>query len=599
MDQLKTFLAAVKKHHFWILCGLSCLVGLGMVYGASGKLLKAYDSKKSDISGVERKLADYTGGSDHPNENWVKAVKGKTEDFRRKVYDAWVKLYEQQRINFFWPKDLGKGQEFYDAFKVDPAPVPPFKMAELSELYQTYVTSTILPGMAKIVDADWTGRPDRDAQAQPRFQGRPGARGAVAARPDEATQAEHAVVWDQADQTRMYELYTWEDQPPREIEIRYAQEEMWVLKAIFDSIARANNGARIPNDAVVRVIQEAVIGYDAAEKSPLGEGANRIVRLHLANSPVAGPMASAGPIATDSSAPVFVDARRPGRSGRRPGGSDSSSPRGRRFGPTLPGPTPPSGSDVSTDPDAALKNARYVDSKGRPLAAAGAGSESSSSTTPAEYRLMAFRLVLVCDEARFQTVVAELANSIMPLEVREVRINVSRESTNDGSRGPRGRDASRPSGRPSAAGNGADEGTVMHNATIEIHGLAYLVNPPDPKKVWPSSEVPPGLAATTGPATTGTATTGTEPGAGAAATTGTAAPGTGATDNGATSTSTPPAATTGTADAAPTPATSGKSGAAPAAETATDKGAAPVESGGGAATKTGPGAADTATPPGK
>jgi hypothetical protein len=593
MDQLKTFLAAVKKHHFWILCGLSCVVGLGMVYGATAKLSKAYDSKKSDISGVERKLVDYTGGSDHPNEKWIAAVKGKTEDFRRIVYDAWVKLYDQQRINFFWPKDLGKGQEFYDAFKVDPAPVPPFKMAELSELYQTYVTSTILPGMAKIVDAEWTGRPDRDTSSQPRFQGRPGSRGPAIDHPDEAPQVEHAVVWDQADQSRMYELYTWEDQPPREIEIRFAQEEMWVLKAIFDSIARANNGARIPNDAVVRVIQETVIGYDAAEKSPLGEGANRIVRLHLANTPVAGPMASAGPITADPSAPVMIDARRPGRTGRRPGGSDSSSPRGGRFGRTLPGPTPPSAPDASSDPDAALKTGRYVDAKGRPLAAAAAGSESSSSTTPAEYRLMAFRLVLVCDEARFQTVISELANSIMPLEVREVRINVSRDSANDGPRNRPSRDASRPSGR-FAAGNSADEGTVMHNATIEIHGLAYLVNPPDPKKVWLTSDVPPGLAATTGAATTGTA-----PGAGAAATTGTAAAGTGATDNGATTSPTPPAATTGTADAAATPATNGKSGAAPAARAVPDKSAAPVESGAGTATKAGPGTADASAPPEK
>ena len=53
------------------------------------------------------------------------------------------------------------------------------------------------------------------------------------------------------------------------------------------------------------------------------------------------------------------------------------------------------------------------------------------------------------------------------------------------------------------------------------------------------------------------------------------------------------------ADSAVTPATNGKSGAGPAAEAVPDKSAAPVEPGGGAATKAGPGAADTATPPGK
>jgi hypothetical protein len=124
-----------------------------------------------------------------------------------------------------------------------------------------------------------------------------------------------------------------------------------------------------------------------------------------------------------------------------------------------------------------LKQGRYVDGKGKPLSA----EDLVSSTAPPEYRLMAFKLVLECDEARFPTIVAELANSVMPLEVREVRINAARDSNAQvpGRRG--GRDPGRPLAGP--VGGQPNAGAVLHNATVEIWGIAYLVNPPDPKKV--------------------------------------------------------------------------------------------------------------------
>ena len=580
MDQIKTFLAVVKKHHFWILCGLACFVGLGMVYGATNKLSKAYDTKKSEISGVDQQISAHTSSPDHPNDTWVKAVQGKTESYRKRVYDAWGKLYAQQKSKvFIWPNDLGK--EFVEAFDKDPAPVSANKMAALMELYQNEVTTTTLPAMAKIINAEWTIRADKEATERPRFAAGPRNRGlAPAPGADEAPLVEYPVVWDSGDQQRMYDAYTWDD-PPRESEIRYAQEDMWVLKAIFDSIARANNGARIPNDAVVRTIQEAKIGYDAAEKFPLGEGANRIYRSR-AQASVAVPLGMSGPATSDQSAPpTMFNAVRPTHGRRGPADSSGPGSRGRR------GPAPaPSATDATAaaDPDAVIKNGRYVNAKLRPLMA----TEWAEQMSP-EYKLMAFRLVLVCDEARFQAVVAELANSVLPLEVREVRINPSGDSVNDRSSN-RGRGPSGPrSGSAfSGGGGGSDAGTVMHNATIEIDGLAYLINPPDPKKIW-TGELPAGIAAVNGAPTTGTATT---------STTGTAATNTATTDNGSATAPAAPGATTATADAAAPPTNNDNTGVAPAADASADKGAA-VTPRDGAAPKTDAAPTDAAAPPAK
>ena len=122
---------------------------------------------------------------------------------------------------------------------------------------------------------------------------------------------------------------------------------------------------------------------------------------------------------------------------------------------------------------------------------------------------MPFRLVLECDEARFQTVIAELANSVLPLEVREVRINPDTQNANQG---PRGRN-----GRPAQAVVAGGVAAVMHNATVEIFGLAYLANPPDANKLKvnetggnadATAAAPPANANATPAANTGPAATG-------------------------------------------------------------------------------------------
>jgi hypothetical protein len=165
----------------------------------------------------------------------------------------------------------------------------------------------------------------------------------------------------------------------------------------------------------------------------------------------------------------------------------------------------------------------------------------STSSTP-EYRLMPFRLVLECDESRFQIVIAELANSVLPLEVREVRINPEMQSAGQGPQ--RGRDR----GRPNAPAGG-DVSSILHNSTIEIFGLAYLVNPPDPAKLKLTESTNGDAAAGATPAngatpaaSTGTATTGT------AATTTTTAPAT-APATSTTGTTTPAAGTSTTTSA--------------------------------------------------
>ena len=517
MDQLKTFLASAKKHHFWILCGLAVLIGLGMTYKAGTSLSKVYQRQKSTISGLKQKLMPLVTG-DHPNDKWVASVDQKTVEFRHEVYDAWVQLYRQQLDKVFvWPHDLTK--EFIAAFKVGAAPVPTTTMEYLREQYQTYVTAKALPRIAAMVDAQWVAHGDK-AGAGPHSMRSRGIR-SPDFQTDDTSDHDYKVVWDPTDQQRMYDAYNWQD-PPSVLDVRYAQEELWVLEAVFGAIQRANNGpASDEFNPAVREIDQVSIGYDATNRFPLGEGEKRIIQFTHPNPALAG-MAGRGmgpqqPMGGAATVPAFEPVR-PERS--KGGSSDSEGSafpggrRGRMFGRVGPNgmgspmPGAPGGFGAAqdtaagpTDPDAWLKDGRYVDSQGKPLLAA----DLQNSKTP-EYKLMAFKLRLIVDQSQFQKVIDELANSTMPLEVREVRVNPEQAGADEDN--SRGRERHRP--MMDLGGAGGANGTVLHNAVLEVDGVAYLINPPDPTKIGlPATTTPSGATAAAETPAAGTPAAGT------------------------------------------------------------------------------------------
>ncbi|HEV3416676.1 MAG TPA: hypothetical protein VG056_07690 [Pirellulales bacterium] len=499
MDQLKTFLDFVKKQHFWILCGLAVLVGVGIFLGAKSKLLKVYEDQKSKIKSLADGLGPLTAGSGNPNQNWINDVSGKTKDFRETVYKSWVHLYEQQKQGVFvWPQGLGP--EFVKDFGSEPSkesgPINVSKMGDYGPLYQTYITATILPAMAKIIDAKWVALDESGAADSGRSGGRPRIPAAVEGA-IEADQHDYKVIWDAADQTQMKDNYSWSD-PPTEAQVRCAQEEMWVLDAVFRSIGRANSDAKGSFDASVRQIAEVKIAYDATNRYPLGEGEGRIQIARAAAAPDAGSGQGMGGGAEAAGAPPGFEPHRPyskqggGDSGReyssprRGGRSGRSGGRGGRDAAPTPTPDAPP-TDTPAAPVDPLNNGRYVNANGKPLLAA----DLQSPTLPPEYRLMAFKLRLVVDESQIQKVVEEFANSVLPLEVREVRINVTSDVNEPAGRGGRRKADSLPT-------SGA--GGVVHNATLEIRGVAYLMNPPDRVKLGlPAATEPPagGAAAAT------------------------------------------------------------------------------------------------------
>jgi hypothetical protein len=566
MDQLKQFLAVVKKQHFWILCGLVVLIGFVTYAIASSKMNQTYVQTKGKISQTSTELDPLLSGTEHPNRDWAELVQKKTEDLRNNVRDAWEALYNEQKQQVFvWPAALGK--DFVAAFNQPTANTDSRKMVEYCERYQAFV-KTELRHLGQIVDAEWVEEGDDSAPHRrpmtrgPAGPGRPGLPDTTSTEPQKI----YTVNWDSEDEKRLTLAYDWQDVAPSSQDVRYAQEELWVMDALCKAIARTNTGARGPYEAIVRDINKMLVGYDAVDKNPLGEESKRIRHLSRAVPAATAAPVPAGPagVPTGSSAMPLEAPKRPVRH-KTGNGDEDQGPRtaGMTRYPRGPGMVPPgvgppnmpggaqmpgtqgaAGATAADDPDAWLKENRYVAPNGHPLSAA-----EMRNPPVAEYNLMEFRLDLTVDQVRWEKLLLELCNSPLPLEIREVRINVSDDdSVSDRNMGR----------RPGSMRVAAGETGVQHNMPIEIRGVAYLMNPPNFEKL--------GLTAGSG------APGQTAPGAAPANPAGGKAPAAGATP-GSTPAAAPGASPTAPSGAADTTGTALPATAVPAATTGPATGA--------------------------
>ena len=195
------------------------------------------------------------------------------------------------------------------------------------------------------------------------------------------------VVWDQGQQDGIREQYAWQT-PPSTKAIRFAQEDLWVYEALLTIVKKTNDeaGATANYNAAVKQINDLQIGQSANRPT---------TRLTF--------------VAGDDAAQATASAPTAAAEGPSLGGSRGAS----------------SGPD-----DATLENGRYVDDQGNRLANAAAGPFS-------EFKLMPVLIEVVIDQRKIPLLLAECANSPLPVEVRMVRINPE-EGGSGGGGGRRG-----------------------------------------------------------------------------------------------------------------------------------------------------------------
>lgn len=429
MDKIQGILAVVKKHHFWILCGLAAVVAVVCWYMATGSLAQEFSSGKANVTTQYGKLTTVATKPDHPNENWIKGIDTDSEKLRVKVDGAWKKLYADQKKNVFvapqWAKWVGD-------LKTNPTPTEQNKMRTQVEEFRLRFAKEEVPQLAKIVDAEW--RPLQGAS-------KGGKKGSVSRVPasiapaasaattsDPTTPGAKATVykvhWNPIEQDRIMETFTWPSPPElTALQVQYAMEELWLYRALCEAIRETNSRSTGPHDAWVKSIQQLLVSHEASEEIEDRNNRSAFVQLPAPETPAAAPASG-----TDYSRYV------PGKS---------------RF--------------TSDDPafKTKLSSGRYTNSTGKPVTGEELETLRTGEKPLNQYNLMPFHINLVIDQRRLSDLLWALHRSKLPLEVHGVRFGTAALEVN---------------------ATTAEIVPSEHDKSVEIFGVAYIVRPPEVAK---------------------------------------------------------------------------------------------------------------------
>jgi hypothetical protein len=414
MDQLRTALVWLKRHHFWVLCGLVAIIAVGSWAKASGKMDTLFGGNSSAITGSFVKVQNLRKEPFHPNEDVNTKQQAQTAQQRKDVAKLWEQLYNRQREHVLeWPvPPLTK--EFGDF--VDKLQFGAEIRSDLRSNYQNYIEGHF-PTLPKQIDARAIepGTPAGGPGAE--FRGG----GAEAGAQNLQDENDYICVWSPADQAFIQEDLNFRQQPSS-LKIWVTQENLWVYHTLLDVIAKTNraaNATRMSN-AAIQEVGELSLGLRAAK----GSRTSGRLMVKIAAPTAAGPGPEGGPGQGPAPGPA------PGPEGGGP--RVEFSPGGG-----------PNGAQMTDEQEKVyLLSGRYISADGKPIpfgaGAAPAPGEAQAAPVadPAaaaqpldltvfgqEYKRLPVRMALRMDQRWLPRLIAECASQPLQVEVQEVRVN--------------------------------------------------------------------------------------------------------------------------------------------------------------------------------
>ncbi len=427
MAKKKEFnLETVKKNVFWAFLPIALLAPLITTILAVRSISAAFEQRKKTLDSTKSAVEQLGRDAAHPNQKTIDEINVKIRDLRGRVRKAWATLEKDQQARNLWPAEVG--QLFFDEVKTK-------KWGEEisidgRERYLNFIND-YLPSLEHYVDRrrvqmrerdkisdEWSKwkEMEPDQRATPSVDtgsggGMSGGMGMGAdsfGAMDSMGTLETPLPKTELEEFRYFGKVDWASPETRTVvaswgrlpkytEIWYAQEELWVYKALLSVIRECNQEATGPHNATVKRIQNLLIGQLAATALEmqsalrLGGGALGTDGMSTGGSTGAGGYGS-------------------GSAGGSYGGtgSDGSVSAGMEGGNMV----------ARTEEEAARikKTRRYVDDKGVPLLA--------DQPAPFEqFKRMPICLRLIVDQRKIPDILVSCANCSMPIDVLWVRIN--------------------------------------------------------------------------------------------------------------------------------------------------------------------------------
>ena len=219
MEQLKM----AWVYRFWIVIGTVLLLLLVGIFFGTGNVKQEADAKRKTLNS-EKSLLERLAKGPNYNDSWSTKIKELETELRKDVDGAWESLYARQKQFRTWPPGIG------DVFEQQ--------------------------------GRDWAG----DLQHLIQF------RDAYRSQFDDLVDSLRPIRGDgsggvvelKKDLTSFQPAWVNETLPTTVPEIWLAQEDIWILRALFDVVSRANGDSREFRTSPVKRILELEIGGEAA-----------------------------------------------------------------------------------------------------------------------------------------------------------------------------------------------------------------------------------------------------------------------------------------------------------------------------------------------
>jgi hypothetical protein len=467
----KLDLATIKKHHFWILSGTLVLVAL-VCWVVGGSLLSSdYAAKKSQRESVYSAVSAIP--SDNPNEKFTQFVDDRKKVLASDVYQGWDKRFrDQAEIVYTWPlwmkteywadiercrfedKEIDSTirQYYLNQLKAEPEFPKLYDLIRVRKPIQREVRSGAggafgAPGSDGGGPAGGNFQPPGvdpgAAQGAGGFGPPPGVGGGGPSGLDDDGQLpgagiehEGVVAWNQAERNRLEMAFgkSWTT-PPTTAQMLYTQESINIYRALlFYVVARTNEDVAEHHLATIKKINTLLIGRDALQAMgriggtgqqqggfgiPGVGGAGTAGQVPPGTSGIGQPPAAAQTDGGGATAGATL--------GQPPGANDAGGYGGDKgYGDAgADGAFPGDSSYATTAPDG---TSRFVDLKGQPVA-------DPKQQPFSEFRMLPVSMRLIMDHRKLPQLLANCANSPVPLEVQQINIRSATGRSGQGSTG--------------------------------------------------------------------------------------------------------------------------------------------------------------------
>jgi hypothetical protein len=463
MDQLKTHLAALAKHGFWIGTTLILIGSLAIWYLSTSSLAEETESESSKLSGKVGQISRVSSSmATVPNELSHEVMRKMVKDRQDEVLESWQTLFDRQKPYLTWPvEDLG--EDFVEKFR-GKIPIeqyisfPPEPSENLSRQYLQRYKDHIQDQpklLAKIANAEWT------EEQKGRSSG--GGLSGLSQGNDDAEAIEEipVVAWsDSSQKDLLNDLFPWGNGIPSTLQIYYSQESQWILKQLMTIIKEVNGDATQPYQAKIREIETINIG--------------RSVNFNVGDITSITGGSSLGGMGGGGLSPISQ------------GASGAGSSLSAAFGGGGSGGT----SAATVDP----ADGRYVDKNLNQITASDLRS-ALTSNKPADASLAVAKRVpimmgLKMDQRAVQELLAACGSADLMVEVTHVRVLDESSASSSGSRssgpssgGGGGLSALGGSSSSSRSATKSEVDEYPFDVSVELYGMIYVYNPPDPNKL--------------------------------------------------------------------------------------------------------------------